>query len=50
MNAYELRCALTGHFTVGPTGKPMRCLRCGAHLDGLGLDPRLDRPKDVSAE
>jgi hypothetical protein len=48
MNRYEWHCAIHGHFTVGPTGKPMRCLRCGTQLDDMGLDPRLDRRKDES--
>lgn len=41
MNTCEFYCALHGHFTLGPTGDSMRCLRCGKKLDGLGLDPDL---------
>lgn len=37
--AAMLQCAMEGHFTVGPTGDSMRCLRCGKQLDGMGLDP-----------
>lgn len=37
-----LVCALDGHYTLGPTGDSIVCLRCGKTLDGLGLDPDLD--------
>lgn len=51
MNSYEIYCALHGHFTVGPTtADSMRCLRCGAHLDGMGLDPRLSNDRGESAD